>query len=120
MGRQVVWLAVVWVGVVGFGVCALQVQSRVEGWVHLVVLLAFLLATATSCPLSQTQQKSRSWMVDRTAFEARVHSRLDSVVLEGCYILASLLGPSSGVGTRQMWMQALHRQAVGLQLEPHS
>ena len=53
-------------------------------------------------------------------FEAQVHNRLDSVVLEGCYILASLLGPSSGVGTRQMWMQALHRQAEGLQLELHS
>jgi len=47
-------------------------------------------------------------------FEAQVQSRLDSVVL------ASLLGPSSGVGTPQMWMQARHKQAEGLQLEPHS
>jgi hypothetical protein len=53
-------------------------------------------------------------------FEAQVHSRLDSVVLEGYYILASLLGPSSGVGIRQMWMQAQHKQPEGLQLEPHS
>ena len=104
MVRQVVWLAVVWV----------------EGWVHQVVLLAFLLTTVTSCSLSQTQQKKRSWKVDMKVFEAQVHSRLDSVVLESFYILASSLGSSSGVGTRQMWMQAPHRQAAGLQLEPHS
>ena len=53
-------------------------------------------------------------------FEAQVHNRLDSVLLEGFYILASLLAPSSGVGTPQMWMQARHKQAEGLQLEPHS
>ena len=54
MVRQVVWLAVVWV----------------EGWVHQVVLLAFLLTTVTSCSLSQTQQKKQSWKVDMKAFEA--------------------------------------------------
>ena len=45
---------------------------------------------------------------------------LDSAVLEGYYILASLLGPFSGVGTPQMWMQALHRQTEVLFLELHS
>ena len=104
MVRQVVWLAVVWV----------------EGWVHQVVLLAFLLTTVTSCSLSQTQQKKRSWKVDMKVFEAQEHSRLDSAVLEGYYILASSLGPSSGVGTRQMWMQAPRRPAEGLLLKPHS
>ena len=53
-------------------------------------------------------------------FELQVCSTLDSAVLEGYCTPAPLLGPSSGVGTPQMWMQARHKQAEGLQLEPHS
>ena len=62
-------------------------------------------------------------------FEAQVQSRLGSAVLEGYYIPASLLGPSSGVGTPQMFLEVqssivvlllAHHSLFGEQcLEPH-